>query len=87
MKKPRNPKFFAKEDRGFIELYFSSEEIASILEVLSFTRKLCESLVAKNDSMEEDVRHMLMDKGLAAHTLQEKIQIDADPGKPVGPLH
>jgi non-ribosomal peptide synthetase component E (peptide arylation enzyme) len=87
MKKPANPRFFGKESKGFVELYFSSEEVSSMLEILSFTRKLCESLVAKNETMEEDVRQMLMEKGLAAHSLQEKIQIDADPGKPTGPLH
>ena len=87
MKKPKNPKFFAKEDKGFVELYFSLEEVSSMIEVLSFTRKLCESLVAKNESMEEDIRQVLIEKGLTAHALQEKIQIDADPGQPSGLLH
>lgn len=87
MKKPSNPKFFSKEHNGFVELYFSSEDVISMLEVLAFTRKLCESLVSKNEDITEDVKHMLMDKGLAAHSLEEKVRLDADPGKPIDRLH
>ncbi len=87
MKKVSNPRFFGKEQNGFVELYLSSEDVVSMLEVLSFTRKLCESLVSKNEEMTDDVRHMLMDKGLAAHTLEEKVRTDADPGKPLNSLH
>jgi hypothetical protein len=88
MQRDNKKKIFLKDNKGFIELYFTPNEVLSMLEILSFTRRLCNSLMTQeNSSVSEDVKVMLQDKQLAASLLEEKIKMDADPGKPEGPLH
>lgn len=88
MQRDKNKKLFLRDNRGFIELYFSPSEVLSALEILAFTRRLCNSLLSQdNGSISDDMKVMLQEKMLAASSLEEKIKMDADPGKPDGPLH
>lgn len=81
-------KLLLNENRGFVELHFNVDDVLSLLEILAFTRKLCNSLVANPpENMSEDTKYMLQDKLLAASLLEEKIRADVDPGQPDGPLH
>ena len=84
----RKERLLLNEDKGFVELLFSVDEIVSVLEILAFTRKLCNTMVSQpSESMSEDTKYMLQDKMLAASMLEEKIRADVDPGRPDGPLH
>jgi hypothetical protein len=86
MKKKK--KLLLNEDKGFVELHFSVDEVINLLEILAFSRKLCNSLVANPpESMSDDTKYMLQDKMLSASLLEEKIRADVDPGRPEGPLH
>lgn len=84
MKKISKPKLFNKENRGFLELYFSSEEIASLLEVLAFTSKMCQSIILSKEEMSDEMLRVISEKQLLAASLEEKILLDADPGAPNG---
>ena len=84
----RKERLLLNENKGFVELLFSVDEIISVLEILSFTRNLCNKMVSQpSESMSEDTKYMLQDKMLAAAMLEEKIRTDVDPGQPDGPLH
>lgn len=88
MQRDNKKKLFMKDSRGFVELYFTPDEVLSMLEILAFTRRLCNSLMTQdNSNISEDTKILLQDKTLAASLLEEKIKMDADPGKPDGPLH
>lgn len=88
MQRDNKKKIFLKDNRGFIELYFTPNEVLSMLEILGFTRRLCNSLMLQeNSSVAEDIKILLQEKQMAASLLEEKIKMDADPGKPEGPLH
>jgi hypothetical protein len=88
MQRDNKKKIFLKDNRGFIELYFTPNEVLSMLEILAFTRRLCNSLMSQENSpVSEDIKILLQEKQLAASLLEEKIKMDADPGKPEGPLH
>lgn len=84
----KRKKLFMKESKGFVDLYLSQEDVLAALEVLGFTRKLCNSLLNQEGSnLSEDMKNLLQDKMLTASSLEEKIRIDADPGYPDGPIH
>jgi hypothetical protein len=84
----KRKKLFMKESKGFVDLYLSQEDVLAALEVLGFTRKLCNSLLNQEGSnLSEDMKNLLQDKMLIASSLEEKIRIDADPGYPDGPIH
>lgn len=84
----KKKKLFMKENKGFVDLYLSQEDVLSALDILSFTRKLCNSLISQEGSqLSEEMKIMLQDKVLASLSLEEKIRVDADPGYPDGPLH
>ena len=84
----RKERLLLNENKGFVELLFSVDEVVSALEVLAFTRKLCNSMISNPpESMSEETKYMLQDKMLAASMLEEKIRSDVDPGRPDGPLH
>lgn len=84
----KKKKLFMKESKGFVDLYLSQEDVLSALDILSFTRKLCNSLMNQEGShLSDDMKILLQDKILVALSLEEKIRIDADPGYPDGPLH
>jgi hypothetical protein len=84
----RNKKLLLNENKGFIELLFSVDEIIATLEILAFTKKLCNNFIMQPpEHMTEDMKYLLQDKMLAASMLEEKIRADVDPGRPDGPLH
>lgn len=84
----RRKKLLLNENKGFVELYLSVDEVLSLLEVLSFTRKLCNNFISQPlESVSEDTKQLLQDKMLTSSLLEEKIRTDVDPGQPEGPLH
>jgi hypothetical protein len=78
---------FNKENKGFLELYFSSDDICSLLEVLAFTDKMCKSIILSKEEMSDEMLHMVSEKQLLAATLEEKILADVEPGRPEGFLN
>lgn len=88
MQRDNKKKMFTRDNRGFVELYFTPDEVLSMLEILAFTRRMCNTLLMQeNPSASDDTKAILKDKSLTASILEEKIKMDADPGKPEGPLH
>lgn len=84
---PKN-KLFANDNKGFVELYFTPEEVLSMLEILSFTRRMCNTLIMQeNNGVSDDMKAILRDKSTMSSLLEEKIKMDADPGRPDGLLH
>lgn len=79
---------FKNENKGVVELYFTTSELVILLELLGFTRRLCESFLLQKDGvLSEEKKEMLKLKSLDASLLEEKIKLDADPGRPDGFLN
>lgn len=88
MQRDNKKKMFTRDNRGFVELYFTPDEVLSMLEILAFTRRMCNTLLTQeNPNASDETKAILKDKSLTASFLEEKIKMDADPGKPEGPLH
>lgn len=88
MQRDNKKKMFKRDNRGFVEIYFTPDEVLSMLEILAFTKRMCNALLLQeNPNASDDMKASLKDKSLISSMLEEKIKIDADPGKPDGPLH
>lgn len=79
---------FKNESKGIVELYLTASEVVVLLEILGFTRKLCDSFLSNKEyDLSQDKVDMLTSKSLDAKLLEERIRLDADPGRPEGPLN
>jgi len=73
---------------GMVDLYFSEEEIVSLVELLIMTKQICVNASNSLDSVTNKVEKTAFeDKIQAASSLLEKIISDSSPGVPQGDLN
>jgi hypothetical protein len=80
--KVARPTLFSSEEKGFVEIYFSTEELAALIEITNFAQKIYESLSNNNLEINPALSKRYETKSTAAAMLVEKLMIDGDPDRP-----
>jgi len=80
--KVKRPTLFASESGGFVEIYFTTEELASLIEITNFAQKIYESLSNNNAELNINVSKRYKTKSVMASMLVEKLMMDGDPDRP-----
>jgi hypothetical protein len=86
MKKPSL--FSSDANSGLIDIFFSEEEIVTLIELLVMTKQICSAASSNLDAITEaKAKEAFDDKVTAAGILLDKILMDSGPGIPHGDLH
>lgn len=76
-------KMYTSENRGYIEILFTSAELTSLIETLDFARSMCQTLSHTESTLTDDQRQLLEQRANLAKALSTKLMVDGDPGRPV----
>ena len=79
----KRPTLFASESKGFVEIYFTEEELAALIEITNFAQKIYESLSKNNSELNLNLSNKYKSKSIAANMLVEKLMVDGDPDRPL----
>ena len=79
-------KLFDSEERGFIEIFFTPEELISAIEILTLAKRLCSAIVSTHAAGGSDLPQEQIDKfstnAAIAEALAEKLTLDSEVGQP-----
>jgi hypothetical protein len=82
LNKAKRPTLFASEENGFVEVYFTEEELAALIEITNFAQKIYESLCNNNVELNPSLSKRYKNKSATAALLVEKLMVDGDPDRP-----
>ena len=81
-------KMFINENNGMIEIFFTPDELNSVINLLNFTSSICSELVKnQGGALTPEMINNFNAKKILASVMSEKLVLDADPGRPAGDLN